>query len=234
MKILSVGDIHGEDFWEDIIEEKGEDVDKIVFVGDYFDSFYVSPAFIQHNFLKIVRLKKQNPDKIILLWGNHDAHYLNRLIPRGSGYNYAHANTINMMVNNNKKYIQLAYRVKNYLWTHAGVHIGWYKRSFIPEIKQFHPDWIKLPIDGKLNKSMISPLIGSIYDIGFWRGGNKEVGGPLWADKSLVKNKPLRGYHQIVGHTQSRKVDKYIINKDTSVTFIDTNDVNAFCLTEIE
>jgi len=233
MKILSIGDLHGEDFWESIIEREGGNVDKIIFLGDYFDSFYVSPAFIQRNFLKIVGLKKHNPDKIILLWGNHDAHYISHIIPKGSGYDYSNANVIHMIVNNHKRYLQLAYRIKNYLWTHAGVHRLWYKKSFLPEIKQFHPDWVELPIDEQLNKSFISPLIGSIYDIGFWRGGMKEVGGPLWVDKSVIEDNPLRGYHQIVGHTQGKKVYKRSINKDTSATFIDTGDVNAFCLTEI-
>lgn len=37
MKIVAIGDIHGRDIWEDIVK-KEHDADKIVFVGDYFDT----------------------------------------------------------------------------------------------------------------------------------------------------------------------------------------------------
>ncbi len=36
MKIITIGDIHGRDFWKKILEEP---MDQLVFIGDYFDSY---------------------------------------------------------------------------------------------------------------------------------------------------------------------------------------------------
>jgi predicted phosphodiesterase len=40
MKIVAIGDIHGRDYWKQIIEQE-QDADVFVFVGDYFDSFTI-------------------------------------------------------------------------------------------------------------------------------------------------------------------------------------------------
>ena len=40
MKIIALGDIHGQKKWEKIVE-KNSDADEIIFLGDYFDSFSV-------------------------------------------------------------------------------------------------------------------------------------------------------------------------------------------------
>ena len=44
-KTIYIGDIHGRDVWEEIVE-KHDDADNIVFIGDYFDSFDI-PAVVQ-------------------------------------------------------------------------------------------------------------------------------------------------------------------------------------------
>ena len=36
-KTIYIGDIHGRDVWEEIVE-KHDNADHIVFIGDYFDS----------------------------------------------------------------------------------------------------------------------------------------------------------------------------------------------------
>ena len=37
MKTIAIGDIHGLSIWKDIINK--ENPDKVIFIGDYFDSF---------------------------------------------------------------------------------------------------------------------------------------------------------------------------------------------------
>ena len=46
IKILTIGDIHGKSVWNEIIPEN---YDKIIFVGDYVDSFYDSDITIINN-----------------------------------------------------------------------------------------------------------------------------------------------------------------------------------------
>jgi len=42
MKTIFIGDIHGQDTWKKIVES--ENPDRVVFIGDYFDSFDIGAA----------------------------------------------------------------------------------------------------------------------------------------------------------------------------------------------
>ena len=70
--ILSIGDTHGRGIALQIAKDNIHKVDKIVFIGDYVDSFDISPVIILHNLKEIIEFKKQYPDKVVLLLGNHD------------------------------------------------------------------------------------------------------------------------------------------------------------------
>jgi predicted phosphodiesterase len=75
-KILVIPDIHGRDYWKKVVNQHIDDVDQIVFLGDYFDSFDIKPLFQIHNFKEIMEIRKMFSDKVITLIGNHDYHYL--------------------------------------------------------------------------------------------------------------------------------------------------------------
>ena len=69
-KILVLGDIHGRILWKDIIEQ--ENPDKIIFLGDYVSTHEGISARQQlSNLEEILTYKENNPDKVILLRGNH-------------------------------------------------------------------------------------------------------------------------------------------------------------------
>jgi hypothetical protein len=60
-----------------------------------------------------------------------------------------------------------------------------------------------------------------LFDMDWYRGGTKKVGGPLWCGKQLIDKKPLKNTHQIVGHTPVANIDTYKISDSTSITFCD-------------
>lgn len=74
MKIITMPDIHGRKFWRKAIEDNISKVDKVVFLGDYFDPYNESNLeedmimMMEH----IIKLKLNEPDKYILLIGNHE------------------------------------------------------------------------------------------------------------------------------------------------------------------
>lgn len=69
-KILVLGDTHGRPFWKEIIEK--ENPDKIIFLGDYVSTHEGISAEQQlSNLEEILTYKENNPDKVILLRGNH-------------------------------------------------------------------------------------------------------------------------------------------------------------------
>ena len=90
MKLIAVGDIHGRGFWKEVVE-KEKDFDKFIFMGDYFDNFPpMTQREIQENFAQILAFKKMNPDRVVMLIGNHDYHYIFEG-QKYSGYNAAGA-----------------------------------------------------------------------------------------------------------------------------------------------
>jgi len=48
MRTIFLGDTHGRPTWKDIITK--ENPDRVVFIGDYFDSFDIGGAEQIHNF----------------------------------------------------------------------------------------------------------------------------------------------------------------------------------------
>lgn len=67
-----IGDIHGRSCWRTLVREDCINI----FVGDYFDPYeYVSQVERVANFQEILDYKRQHPGTI-LLYGNHDLHYL--------------------------------------------------------------------------------------------------------------------------------------------------------------
>ena len=139
MNIVSIGDIHGKTDWKSPVlghdpstntgsKTTIDDYDLVIFQGDYVDDFTVESSVMKHNLIEIIELKKKYPDKVILLFGNHDLQYFsNDYIHRCSGYRPEMMHDFGDLFRKNEELFQATYQHKNYLWTHAGVHTGWYK-----------------------------------------------------------------------------------------------------------
>ncbi len=89
-RILVVPDVHGRDFWKEPVLKYKEQVDRIVFLGDYLDPYPSepidhSPDSVYANFLEIMNLKQENMEKVVLLKGNHDEHYSSHIFNRIAG-----------------------------------------------------------------------------------------------------------------------------------------------------
>lgn len=126
MRIIALGDTHGRMHWKNIIQRFT--FDKLVFAGDYFDSREDISAEDQlNNFIEILAYKKRHPDKVVLLLGNHDFHYLaDADVPYG-GYQEEHAESFHKFLQPavDKAWIQVAWQWENLLFSHAGVTNTW-------------------------------------------------------------------------------------------------------------
>ena len=126
MKIIALGDTHGRNDWKKVVEEN--DFDKIIFIGDYFDSHEeVNPLVQKSNFREIISYKKKNKEKVVLLFGNHDFHYLRGITQTYSGFQIEHYHDIQELLENALKenLLQMSFSFNNYLFTHAGVTKTW-------------------------------------------------------------------------------------------------------------
>jgi len=226
MKILTIGDVHGRNLWKNagdinelLLADFQPEYDKYVFLGDYCDSFTKSNVEIIHNLKEIIEFKKRYNDNVILLWGNHEMHYLTtNKKHQCSGFRGTMWFDLNEIFRENYKLFQLAYQHNNYLFTHAGVHKGWYKFKFKEyDTQKTLADSLNFQFERNLD---------ILFDVGFMRGGLNKVGGPLWLDKEHGCRKPLDGYHQIVGHTHTKKIITCRKDKNTTITFCDNQPEN--------
>jgi len=131
--------------------------------------------------------------------------------------------SLHAIFNDKKKLFQASYLIQNedfdYLWTHAGVHSGWYKQSFYPKfIRRVGIEDQK--IDEQIETAFLDEEY-SLFQVGHLRGGYESVGGIFWADKRLTSQKPLARYHQIVGHTKVSEIQIVDIDFYTSITYVD-------------
>lgn len=236
-KIITIGDIHGRTCWKEFAdierllmadpESAGFGVFepkywKYVFVGDYTDSFTETNTTIRENLLEIIRFKTLYPNNVILLWGNHDVEYWKNLPwlskkDSTSGFRPESHYDLFEIFNTNRDLFQLAFQEKNYLWTHAGVQYGWYHQTFTKAIKGRGME--DMTIAEQLNEAF-NYRLECLFDVDWYRGGNKKFGGPLWCAKQYMTKSPLMNTHQIVGHTGTDSIDTYTI-KNSTVTFCD-------------
>ncbi|MEY5048136.1 MAG: hypothetical protein RLZZ175_1495 [Bacteroidota bacterium] len=220
MKIIALGDTHGRNYWESIWE-KHSDADYFVFIGDYFDSKEGITAEQQlENFQKIVALKKQHPQKVILLFGNHDYHYTDLVptIDKYSGYQFNYASLICKAIKEalDEKLFQMCFKYENFLFSHAGIS------------KRWCDVFLKIKEENNFLITNIDELVNNLFynnpeKFAFAMGANFDFEGddicqtPIWIrPPSLLKNK-INGYTQIVGHTVQNQ-----INLNQEVIFIDT------------
>lgn len=219
-KIIALGDTHGRPYWKQAVKDN-PDADLFVFIGDYFDSFEYSAAEQIYNFKEIIEFKKENPDKVVLLIGNHDHHYFPEIGYTGtSGYQSNFALQIGQILDENRQYLQMAYQVDGMLFTHAGLSGMWLS--------------VVLGDDWKLEENQTyADLVNDIWKYkpkafvfnGRDPYGNDKYQTPIWIRPESLKYAGAgfkRQIIQIVGHTGQNQID--IKGKSTGgrYYFIDT------------
>lgn len=132
MKTIFLGDIHGRDIWKDIVAQ--EKPDRVVFIGDYFDSFDIHGPKQIENFKDIIAFKESGQCEVIMMIGNHDIHYLQGFPSHYSGFQSKYALIIRHLLSQNMNHLQMAYQLDEYLCSHAGVSVEWLANLEIKEI----------------------------------------------------------------------------------------------------
>jgi predicted phosphodiesterase len=205
MKTVVIGDIHGRDCWKQIVID--EQPDRVIFIGDYFDSYDDYTAAEQMwNFEQIINFKlirESVQSEVIILVGNHDFHYMDGS-EHYSGYQFGAAPGINDLLFNNMKHMQMAYEMGGFLFTHAGVSYDWY--TYWMKMLHLEGDNIADNIN-EMWKASSRPFRFA----GFNPYGDSKESSPIWIrPKSLQKanRDTFRDqFIQVVGHTQQKKVD---------------------------
>ena len=213
MKTVIVGDIHGRSVWKLIYEM--EKPDRMIFIGDYFDSFNIKGVDQLNNFQDIIKFKESGICEVILLIGNHDHHYFPEVGDTGtSGYQSIFAPSIQYIIHDNRHHLKMAYQMGEYLFTHAGVSSvymdevfgkdGWKTENIaidLNELFKYKPRSFDFGMHARIVKmSYLDPY------------GDSEDQSPIWirpralmqANRDTLRKQVI----QIVGHTERTQIDK--------------------------
>ena len=203
MKTLVLGDTHGRPLWKEIVVH--EQPNRVIFIGDYFDSYDDFTAAEQmSNFEQIINFKLSGKAEVIILVGNHDFHYIDGS-EHYSGYQFGAAPGINDLLFTNMKHMQMAYEMDSYLFTHAGVSHDWY--TYWMKMLHLEGDSVVDNIN-EMWKTSSRPFRFAGWD----PYGDSKESSPIWIrPKSLhAANRDTflkEQYIQVVGHTQQNQID---------------------------
>lgn len=193
MKIIALGDTHGRKNWEEIVKQPA---DFYVFIGDYFDTHEsTTPEEQIENFKKILEFKRENWDKVVLLIGNHDFHYLPYAMEQYSGFNPGYSKEIGALVQSaiEEDALQMCFTAKNYVFTHAGLTKTWLEQN-------------KIAIDSNLDETINMLFLNNPSRFRYSKADASGYGasilqGPLWVRPGSLINDLPPGLIQVVGHT---------------------------------
>ncbi len=200
MKIIALGDTHGRDIWKQIVKVE-EDFDKFIFIGDYFDTREGIDASTQiQNFKEILEFKKANPDKVFLLIGNHDFHYLKGCGETYSGYQQYAAMDINEVLQPavTSGYMQICHVFDEYIFSHAGLTNTWCENN---EIDLYN---IEESVNVRFMKNMESFKFE--YGENLDKSGDDVTQSPLWVRIPSLFRDMVKGFTYIVGHTTVKEM----------------------------
>lgn len=192
-----VPDIHLRHEQAEAIIAAAGDVDRIVFLGDYFDDWQSTPQASAAT-ARWLRASLREPRRTHL-WGNHDIHHYNPAFACG-GWSEANYRAIQEVLRREDWY-----RLKWYAWadnwfcSHAGLHPYWWPQPQVASRAELSA-WLDLHLvaagaaagAGRPHWTNIS---------GSARNGPAPVGGLLWLDFKR-EFEPLPGLDQLVGHSR--------------------------------
>lgn len=217
--MIIVPDLHGRKklFEKAKVEFEKSDSEKIIFLGDYLDPYpheNILPEEAVVLFKEVIKFKKENHGRVILLLGNHDLHYLlsRQYYGSSSRFDYSVYQDVHQIYDKERDLFSIGYYIpvvdQHYIFTHAGILDRWCidyvnlldeekDRNFLEVIDAMN-DFLWKKNDKELGHAMDC--------VSFLRGGYESAGSLVWAD---VQEQPERNFHpeyyQIFGHTQLRE-----------------------------
>ena len=203
--ITVIPDVHGRGFWRDAFREGVPG--KTVFLGDYLDPYLhegVTRGEATDCLREIIALKRENPDRIALLLGNHDLSYLSRRVCEVR-MDYGRERMNRQILKDNLDLFDIVHEETlggmRFLFSHAGVGQEWVRDN--PGVlggDSFRPSVLNAMLHDPGRRD---DLLAVLAQAGSFRGGGDPHGSPVWADAEefLRGDTLLPGYFHVFGHT---------------------------------
>jgi predicted phosphodiesterase len=216
MKIAVMGDLHGKKIWK-VLKERIDEYDKIILMGDYVDSVFRTDSQILNNLQQILLFKESNPNKIILIKGNHENqyHFSENLKFRSSGFRITMSSQLKNIFIVHDRSFHYAYQIKDTLFIHGGLLTGFYN-----ELNKKYPHLDNENYGEYINR-IAKRDINAFINKSEFRGGKDDFNSPFWTDwEELSSQKKFLPINQITGHSYKYggkfKIigDNFILNTD--------------------
>lgn len=209
MNLKIIPDVHSRDFYKFILSNT---TDKIIFLGDYGDPYPYEGLGDNDTIeamMNIFSFAQDNPDRVILLYGNHDI-YLRKM--RGnSRYNWVLARQLEEIYNEFKDLFRVAYwdEETQTMFTHAGITKPWWDSLELPI------NWTPKQIQDYLNNLLLqdNSNYNPLDEVSRYRGGWNWNGSCIWADVRehlKLKEGETMPFKQCFGHSQMEKTGDFI------------------------
>lgn len=201
MKTICLGDLHGKNIWQKIVE-KEKDADRFIFIGDYVDAFDKTGEVQYANLIDLIYFKEKSKKEVIFLIGNHDFQYMDNGLMGEiySGFQSRMRASFNALFEDNEDLFQICFKDEyETIYSHAGISTAWLE---LIGLKDYEPKAL-VPA---LNEFFITkPSKWGFY------GGDREGYGDhvnqscIWIRPWALSKKALN-VKQVVGHTQQEKI----------------------------
>ena len=200
-QLVIIPDIHGRDFWREAVRLRPDA--ELVFLGDYLDPYpheQISRDTAFKGLQDIIAFKEAHPDRVTLLLGNHDLHYL-YLKMISCRFDYVNADRNSRLFREKRHLFKIAHEAeaagKRFLFSHAGVGRRWISQ-YIPTLESKD-----LTADLLNGLSEIPAFVKALGDVSFYRGGRDLYGSMVWADvnEHMEERNRFPDIVQVFGHT---------------------------------
>ena len=241
MKTIVIPDVHQRVSSVRHILNAETNYDEVVFLGDWFDSFYEPPkvtAFEETcEYLRHLVLDHHNKDKFVFLLGNHDIGYIyenknysDKAISKTlkyfcSGFTASKAKKFRHQFFDRglkdeffTEHFKPAHRTQGWTLSHAGIVLEHFPYGYSIDqlVNELLPDVWRNFRNLEYNHNWL------ISGAGVCRGGWCKVGGVTWCDWNMEFNASPDIGKQICGHTTTKEPSVLAMNTDYESWNLDT------------
>lgn len=207
MKVLVIPDVHGRTFWRETVENNIDKVERVIFLGDYFDPYPDENCEKESDLISmlqdIIEVKNDNPDKVTLLLGNHDLHYIWTEFTTSTRYNRRYEREYLKIFKDNLDKFEICKVIGDCIFSHAGF-TSWWTNTLIDELELSKEGSPVKVLANYLSSIPVSKYTYNVQyslgDVSLYRGGYFETGSCVWSDVREHGSNP--GVYQIFGHTR--------------------------------
>lgn len=222
-RVLTIPDVHQTLTGLEYAKKRVNEYDYIICMGDIVDTHDSSdhqrtPVDV---LTKWVGFKKEYPEKVFILLGNHDLSYLPNADGNVSSHQPYFAKGVREFLVSNLKYFDICKRIDGVYYSHAGISETWYNniKGLLKECEIKGNN-----VAERINNALHSDrqIYGRLFDhCGFDPSGNSFEEGPLWIRPAALICNP-KFDKQVVAHTGFSEPTLFV-GDNKRVLFVDVD-----------